>query len=126
MKGLAGLVGLVIVLGAGYFVYYSYLTRPGGTQVPPQQQIDVIDIRSNLLVIGQAERQYVVAHGAYGTLDQLRQDATPDLGTDLRGYTFDVVPDGARSFQATARPIDSSKSGWPTLAIDETLQVTQR
>ena len=123
MRGLGSIVGLLCVLGGGYFVYHSYFTSNGSAVLPPQQQIDVVDIKSNLLVIGQAERQYVVAHGAYGTLDQLRQDGGASLGTDLRGYVFNIEPNGAQSFRATATPTDSTKAGWPTLVIDETMQV---
>ncbi len=47
MRGIAGIAGLLIVLGAGYFVYHSYLTQsgPGGATAHPQEQIDVIDIK---------------------------------------------------------------------------------
>jgi hypothetical protein len=128
MRGITGIVGLLIALGAGYFVYHSYLTKSGGAGAMdhPQEQIDVIDIRANLLTIGQAERQYVTAHGSYGTIEQLQQEGPPSIGTDNRGYVFDAAPDGARSFTVTATPTDPNKTGWPTLVITEMMQVTQR
>jgi hypothetical protein len=119
-----GLIGVLLALGAGYFVYNAQLTQSGAMTAPPQQQIDVTGIRAALLEIGQAQRMYVNAHGAYGTLEQLRADGAPELGTDRRGYSFDVEPNGAQSFKATARAVDSSKSDWPTLTIDATMQVT--
>ena len=118
--------GIVISLGVGYVVYSNSLTTVGGTQVPPQQQIDVVDIRANLLTIGQAQRVYLAAHGSYGTLDQLNQDGPPAIPTENRGYLFNAVVDGARSFKVTATPVDPNKAGWPTLVIDETMTVTQR
>lgn len=118
--------GLLLALGVGYFVYTRSLTTAGGAQAPPQQQIDVVDIRANLLNIGQAERIYAAAHGAYGTLEQLQQDGPPAIPTENRGYVFSVVVDGARSFRVTATPTDPDKAGWPTLEIDETMTVTQR
>src|SRR5437763_13869391 len=128
MRGIAGIAVLLIVLGAGYFVYHSYLTRSGpvGAMEHPQEQIDVIDIKSNLLTIGQAERTYLNAHGAYGTIEQLQQDGPPSIGTDNRGYVFSAAPNGAASFTVTATPTDPGKAGWPTLVITETMQVTQR
>jgi hypothetical protein len=128
MRGIAGIAGLLIVLGAGYFVYHSYLTQtgPGGATDHPQEQIDVIDIKSNLLTIGQAERLYLVAHGSYGTIEQLQQEGPPSIGTETRGYVFNAAPDGARSFTITATPTDPNKAGWPTLVITEAMQVTQR
>jgi len=118
--------GIVIALSVGYVVYSNSLTTAGGTQVPPQQQIDVVDIRANLLTIGQAQRAYLAAHGSYGTLDQLKQDGPPAIPTENRGYLFNAVVDGARSFKVTATPADPNKAGWPTLVIDETMTVTQR
>ena len=122
-----GLIGAIIALGAGYFVYNAQLTQSGSAMTAsPREQIDVMSIRTALLEIGQAERQYVNAHGAYGTLDQLRADGPPELGTDRRGYVFAVEPNGAQSFKAVGRPADPGKSDWPTLTIDETMQITSR
>jgi hypothetical protein len=122
-----GLIGALIALGAGYFVYNAQLTQSGPAMTAsPREQIDVMSIRTALLEIGQAERQYVNAHGAYGTLDQLRADGPPELGTDRRGYVFVVEPNGAQSFRATGKPADPARSDWPTLTIDETMQITSQ
>jgi hypothetical protein len=118
--------GLVLALAVGYFVYTRNLTTAGGTQAPLQQQIDVVDIRANLMTIGQAQRMYLAAHGTYGTLEQLNQDGPPPIPTENRGYVFTAVVDGARSFKVTATPTDPNKPGWPTLVIDETMAVTQK
>ena len=126
MKSVLAIAGLMIALGGGYFVYQTYLSRSPMAQVPPQEQIDVIDIRANLISIGQAEKMYVYTHGSYGTLDQLRADGSPSLGTDVRGYVFSVSPNGAQSFTATATQTSPNRSGWPTLVIDETMQVRQQ
>jgi hypothetical protein len=125
MKAFA-LGGVVIALGVGYFVYSNSLTTAGGTQVPPLQQIDVVDIRANLLTIGQAQRTYLAAHGSFGTLEQLNQDGPPAIPTENRGYRFNAVVDGARSFKVTATPADPNKAGWPTLVIDETMTIVSR
>jgi len=98
----------------------------GGTQTPPQQTIDVIDIKTNLMNIGQAERSYLAAHGTYGTLEQLNQDGPPTIPSENRGYLFSITADGARSFVATATPTDPNKPGWPTLTIDEKMTITER
>jgi hypothetical protein len=125
---MAGIVGLLVVLGAGYFAYHSSLTQAGagGAADHPQEQIDVIDIKSNLLTIGQAQRMYLVAHGTYGTIEQLQQDGPSSLGTETRGYVFSATTDGARSFTVTATQTDPNKAGWPTLVITEAMQVAQR
>ena len=124
MKSGATIVGLLIALGVGYFVYMKSLTSAGVTEAPPQQTIDVTDIRSNLMTIGQAERIYVTNHGTYGTIEQLNQDGPPMLPTENRGYVFSATPNGATSFKVTATPTDPNKPGWPTLVITETMTVT--
>ena len=97
-----------------------------GQSKPPQEQIDVVGIRSELLVIGQAERQYLVSHSTYGTLDELQHDNLLTAGADRRGYTFTAQIDGGQGFTVTASPSDPGKQNWPTLKMDQTMQVTER
>lgn len=122
MKATAGFLGIVLALGAAFYLYSAQLTRAGGG-ASPREQIDVTGIRMALLEIAQAERTYVAAHGAYGTLEQLRAEGAPALGTDRRGYTFQLDLDGSQAFKATATPTDRNKQGWPTLTIDASMQI---
>ena len=125
MRGVAALVGLLVALGAGYAVYQKALPQGSLAQAPPQEQIDVVGVRADLLSIGQAERQYLLSHGTYGTLDALVQDGLLTGGVTRPGYSFSVVLEGSRAFTATAAPSDPGKAGRPTLVIDGTLQVSQ-
>lgn len=122
----AGLLGVVLALGAALYVYNAQLTRGGASAVSPQEQIDVTGIQMALREIAQAERIYAAAHGTYGTLEQLRADGAPGLGTDRRGYTFQLEVNGSQAFTATATPTDSNKKGWPTLSIDASMQIAER
>ena len=127
MKAAAGLVGIVLALGAAFYLYNAQLTQAGsGAAAPPQEQIDVTGIRMALLEIAQAERTYVAAHGIYGTFEELRAEGAPALGTDRRGYTFQLDIDGSQAFKATATPADGNKQGWPTLTIDASMQIGER
>lgn len=126
MKATAGILGIVLALGAALYVYNAQLTRNSASVASPQEQIDVTGIRMALLEIGQAERNYVAAHGTYGTLEQLRAEGAPALGTDRRGYAFQLQLNGSQGFTATATPIDSNRQGWPTLSIDASMQVAER
>ena len=124
MKATAGFLGIVLALGAAFYLYNAQLTRSAGAAAAsPQEQIDVTGIRMALLEIAQAERTYVAAHGAYGTFEQLRAEGAPALGTDRRGYTFQLEVDGSQTFKATATPTDGNKQGWPTLTIDASMQI---
>lgn len=125
MRIVSLVVGLALALGGGYFVLeQSASSGPG--QEPPQKQIDLVGIRQQLLAIGQAERQYLVTHGAYATLEQLRREDLLPGGTELRGYTLSAIATGSDRFTITATPTDANKTGWPTLEISESMQVTQR
>ena len=126
MKATAGFLGIVLALGAAFYVYNAQLKAPGGVTASPQEQVDVTGVRMALLEIGQAERIYVAAHGTYGTFEQLRADGAPALGSDRRGYTFELELNGSQSFKATATPTDSTKQGWPTLSIDASMQIAER
>jgi hypothetical protein len=113
MRSGVSILGLVMALGC----------RPAA---PPQQQIDVVGIKAELLVIGQAEGHYLVEHSTYATLEQLQQDSLLTGGADRRGYVFSVAVDGSRGFTVTATPSDADKKGWPTLGMDQSMQVTER
>jgi hypothetical protein len=113
MRSGVSILGLVMTLGCRQ-------------AAPPQQQIDVVGIRAELLAIGQAEGRYLVEHSTYATLDQLQQDSLLTGAADRRGYVFNVAVDGSRGFTVTATPSDADKKGWPTLAMDQSMQVTER
>ena len=118
-----GLLGVVIALCAGLYLYQQNIEEiPEGN---PQQQIDTVAIRQRLLTIAQTERQYQATNGKYATLDEL---AAADLlpgGTEQRGYTYSAEISGT-GFTITATPTVAGKAEWPTLAVDETMQVEEQ
>ena len=119
-----GILGVVIVLCVGFFIYQRSLadvTENGS----PQEQIDTTAIRQRLLTIGQTERQYQASNGKYATLEQLAADNLLPGGTEQRGYTF-TASITATGFTITATPTAEDKADWPTLEVTETMQVTER
>lgn len=120
-----GFIGVIGVLGVGYFVMQQSVSTGSG-QTSPQEQIDVVSIRQQLLTIGQAERQYLASNGRYATLEQLEQDDLLPGGTEVRGYVFTGVAEGSSGFVVTASPDDEEKADWPVLEIDESMQVVER
>lgn len=119
-----GLIAVVIVLCAGFFIYQRSATEviQGGS---PQEQIDVTAIRQRLLTIAQTERQYQASNGKYATLDELSNEQLLPGGTEQRGYTY-TAQVSATGFVVTATPTDAAKKGWPTLEVTEAMSVTQR
>jgi len=127
MKAIGGVVALVIVLGIGMFIYKAEFTQGPTGGAPPMQTIDVAGVRSELLSLAQAERLYLASHGAYTSLDQLQQEgSTAASGGARRGYSFEATIDDGQHFKIIATPSDPAKKGWPTLAIDDTMQISQQ
>jgi len=119
-----GLIGVLVVLCAGFFIYQRSVTSvtEGGS---PQEQIDTTAIRQRLLTIAQTERQYQASNGKYATLEQLSADNLLPGGTEQRGYTFEASVTNT-GFTITATPTDPEKEDWPTLEITESMQVVER
>jgi hypothetical protein len=126
MKAVGGIIGLILALAIIWFVYKAEFTQGPMAGKPPAQAIDVTGVKSELLALAQAERIYMASNGAYEDLDQLQKDASTTLADGARrGYSFAVTVDDGRHFKITASPTDPAKQGWPTLAIDDTMQISQ-
>ena len=127
MKKSASLLGLVIAMAIGYFVYKVQLTRGPVSEAPPKQQIDVVGVQSDLLSIAQSERLYLVSNNSYATIEQLQQDGDLTFsGINRRGYHYVAEVDDGQHFKITATPSDPAKQDWPVLSIDETMQISRR
>jgi len=127
MRKAGALLGLIIAVGVVYFLVKSQFTQGPTGGAPPQQTIDVVGVKNDLLAIAQAERVYLASHGTYASLEQLQQDGALQFsGTNRRGYNYTAEISGGEHFRIVATPADPAKAGWPTLAIDDTMQVTQR
>jgi hypothetical protein len=120
-----GLVGLLIVLGCGFYIYQRSATESLG-DTSPEEQIDTIAIRQVLITVGQAEKQYMATHGKYATLEELSKESLLPGGTEQRGYTLTAVVNGGTGFTITATPTAADKEGWPTLEITESMKVIER
>ena len=118
-----GLLGVVIVLAVGIFLYQRNIQELRDEN--PLQTIDTVAIRQRLLTIGQTERQYQATNGKYATLEELAAGDLLPGGTEQRGYTYSAEISGT-GFTITATPTAADKAEWPTLSVDETLQVKEQ
>ena len=127
MKAAGSILGLVIALAITWFIIKSqYSQGPGGGQ-PPAETIDVVGVRSDLLSIAQAEKIYMASHGSYASIDELQQDGSITFsGANRRGYNYAAEVDDGQHFKITATPVDPAKARWPTISIDELMQVSQQ
>ena len=118
-----GLLAVVIVLGIGLFMHKRSIEALPGES--PQQTIDTVAIRQRLLTIAQTERQYQATNSKYATLEELEKADLLPGGMEQRGYTYSAEIAGT-SFTITATPTAADKASWPTLSINETMQVVER
>ena len=125
MKKVGGLVGLVLALGIGYFIFRAQMTTGPTGGAPPQQVIDTTGVENDLIAIGHAEQMYLASHGSYGSLDQLKQDAMTTFSDGTRrGYQYTVDFNDGQHFHVTATPSDPAKKTWPTVSIEETMRIS--
>lgn len=118
-----GILGVVVVLAVGLYLYQQDIKQYPNDN--PVQQIDTVAISSRLRQIGQTERQYQVTNGKFATLEELLAADLLPGGMEQRGYTYSAVV-SATDFTITATPTAADKAGWPTLTIDNTMEVKER
>ncbi len=131
MRALMSLLGLVIVLVIGQFIYKSYFTGPRGGATTlgsnnPRAVADVVGVKNDLIAIAQAQRAYMALNGRYASLDELRKsgDLQIDPARGRLGYSYSAqISD--RSFVITAS-YSGPATGMPTLSINESMQVAQQ
>jgi hypothetical protein len=127
MKVAGSLLSLVIVAAIVWFVIKPQLTNGPAGGAPPKQLIDVVGVKTDLVVIGKGERLYLAVHGSYATLEELQQEgAIAFSGTERRGYNYTAEVNDGQHFKITAAPSAPEKQGWPTLWIDETMEEAQQ
>jgi len=127
MKAAASVLGLLIVAAIVWLVLKPQFAHGPAGVASPQRVIDLAGVKTDLAVIGKAERLYLAIHGSYTSLEQLEQEgAIAFSGTDRRGYKYSCEVDDGLHFKITATPSGPAKQGWPTLWIDETMDEAQQ
>ena len=126
MRGMFGILGLLIVAGIVGLIYKYYLAPQGAASAPlshPTQTIDVVGVKNDLIAIGQAERVYQVEHSTYGSLDDLVSSGAMAIKKSGRdGYTYDAEA-STDTFRITAHCPAATTPGCVNYAIDQTMDV---
>ncbi len=127
MRALAAvLVAAAILLGVYHFYLKKMPTIDEGTA--STQAISLTGVRSDLLQIAQAERLFVAQNGHCAGLDELLSSNSLAMSRPERdGYSYSVECSGS-DFSVTARHAPApagSPIRYPTLAVDQTLQVRE-
>jgi len=121
MKSLVGLLVVALIVSVAYKYYFSKLESEGtGT---PQQTIDVVGVKNDLLGIAQAERAHQAQNGSYTSLDQLIYSGELTMRRTSRdGYTYSVET-GNQTFRAIAHCPTATYPGCSDFAVDQSMEV---
>jgi hypothetical protein len=127
MSRLWSFIALIIVVGIGSYIYMrqTQSVMTAGTS-NPTATVDLIGVKNDLLAMAQAEHSHGALHGAYVSLDELRQQGELTMTRENRGpYKYSAeVSDSA--FRIVATYSGPEGSGMPkTLSVDQSMQVSQ-
>jgi hypothetical protein len=131
MRSFGGFVGLLVMLVVGLLVYKaSFTPGPNGELSPVQrllQTYELAGVKNDLAALAEAERTYLASHDEYVDLDELREEGSSTLlpHGDRRGYKYSIEIDSDQHFKIIATPSDLETKGWPTITIDETMQISE-
>ena len=126
MKGIVGLLGLVIVLAIGSYIYTrqakSAADAAGGAG-SPKMAIDVTGVKNDLIAFATAEKQTYALDGKYLSLDEMRAKGS-SIPADRRGpfnYSAEVSDTG---FTIIATYSGAAIPGAPKrMTIDQTMDI---
>jgi Tfp pilus assembly protein PilE len=134
MKGMFGVLGLLITAAVGMGIYsYTLKQAAPAPGMAVTQNIDLTGVKMDLVSIAQAERLYYTQNGSYADLNTLSTSGTMNITRTSRdGYTYSAAPSGD-AFTVTATytaPPVSNPTGvtpphFPNFAIDQGMEVHQ-
>ncbi len=134
MKGIFGLLGVLITAAVGLGIYmYTLKEAAPGPGMVVTQNISLVGVKTDLVSIAQAERMYYTQNGSYADLPTLSSNGTMNIARTSRdGYTYSAEA-SANSFTVTATytapPVDNpagvTPPHFPTFTIDQSMEVHQ-
>lgn len=122
----AGFVGLLIVLAVGAYLYTRQSAGPTGGAPATRNTVDLAAVKSDLLVLANAERGQLALEGKYATLDELVAKGSVPAGRTRRPpYSYSAEANGATGFRIIATYEGPPDTGAPRrVSIDETMQIS--
>ncbi|HEV2112851.1 MAG TPA: hypothetical protein VGR50_01805 [Terriglobales bacterium] len=119
-----GLLGVLIALAIGAYIYMQQAQSAGKEAGNPRATIDLVGVKMDLNNLAQAERRYQAREGHYATIDQLRSANDISMARDNRGpYTYSASASDT-TFTITATYGGPANPDAPqSLSIDENMQI---
>jgi hypothetical protein len=125
MGRLLGFLSVVIVLAVGMYVYsrQAQSSSAAAGANSPKAAINITGVRSDLISIATAERQYYASEGKYASLDELKSSNYVTVSRQRPPYTYEVETSSS-GFRVVATRSGGDNSGTPAqLSIDENMEV---
>ena len=122
MGRLFGFLSVVVVLAVGMYIYANQAksAMSVGGSTTPTGTVNITGVRSDLLSLASAERNYYASNSKYATLDELISEKYVTIQHERPPYSYDISTTSG-GFQVTAT---RSTPGSPAkIWIDETMQV---
>lgn len=125
MRALIGLL-VALAVAVGFYYFYFQTSKPGGEGASAVQAISTTAVKNDLIAIANAERRYFTQKGAYATLDELIESSELKMEKPRReNYVYSVESSG-NIFTVTARYDGPPGLRYPTLTIDQTMQIREQ
>ena len=125
MGRLFGFLSVVIVLAVGMYIYsrHAQSSSAAAGANSPKAAINITGVRSDLISIATAERQYYASEGKYASLDELVSNHYVTVARQRPPYTYEIQT-SSTGFRAVAARSGDDNSGTPAqLSIDENMEV---
>lgn len=121
MGRILGLLGVVVAMAIGLYVYSSQVkTMQASPTSDPATAANITGVKTDLLSIANAERGYLAQEGHYASLDELVGGKYLTISGSRPPYTYDVETDND-GFRVTAT---RSGPGSPAkIWVDQTMEV---
>jgi hypothetical protein len=122
MSRIFGFLGIVIVLAIGMYIYSQQISSTSAVagQSTPTGAVNITGVRSDLLSMASAERNYYAQQGKYASLEDLISEKYVTMERSRPPYSYDISTTSS-GFQVTAT---RSTPGSPAkIWIDENMQV---
>lgn len=120
-------LSVVIVLAAGMYIYSRQMqstSAPVGAN-SPKAAIKITAVRSDLLGIASAERQYFASEGKYASFDELVSSHYLTVARQRPPYTYEIQTRSG-GFRVVATRSGDEASGTPAqLSVDENMEFQQ-
>jgi hypothetical protein len=124
MGRMFGFLSLVIVLGAGMYIYSRQVQSPSAAAGAnnPKAAINITGVKSDLISIATAERRYFASEGKYVSLDELISSNYISVPRQRPPYTY-AVETSISGFHVVAIRSGDGTPGTPgRLSVDENME----